>query len=117
MKRHWRALVGGALLVGQIAWVLAGLRPRVWAPFHEHAVYQLAVERDGHRLSTRESLERYQLSTWHFNAERDENWETNSLEFVKDVIRRQEANGAGPLTVELKATVNGRVVPDWMLSR
>ena len=110
-----RLLLGVLVLFAQVAWVLAGKRPALWAPFHEHAVYSLKVEVEGRRLDTLQSLERYRLPQWHASAARDEAWETNSLQFVKDAIVRSEA--ASPVRVELRARVVGEEQPTWEWSR
>lgn len=103
---RWRVALGVVFLVAQLAWVAVGLRPRLWAPFHEHATYSLHVTVDGRTLGTRESLERYGLATWHVAG--DSAWETNELQFVKDVVSREQA-----ATVELKARLNGVEQPTW----
>lgn len=113
-----KALVlGVVLLLAQVAWVVAGKRPALWAPFHEHAVYSLKVEVDGRQLDTLQSLERYGLARWHASAARDEAWETNSLQFVKDAIVAHEAATSGPVRVELDAKVDGEAQPVWVWTR
>lgn len=109
--------LGVVLLLAQVAWVVSGKRPALWAPFHEHAVYSLKVEVDGRTLDTAQSLERYQLAKWHASAARDEAWETNSLQFVKDVIEAKEAGSTGPVRVELRARINGEEQPPWVFVR
>jgi hypothetical protein len=98
--------VGIALLLAQLAWVVTGQRPRLWAPFHEHAVYSLRVRLADRELGTEESLQRFGLSTWHVRG--DEAWETNDLDFVKHAASREREG-----TVELQATVNGERQPPW----
>ena len=110
-----RLALGVLLLLAQIAWVIAGRRPVLWAPFHEHAVYSLEVEVEGRTLDTQQSLERYRLPKWHASAARDEAWETNSLQFVKDAIEAQER--ASPVRVELRARIDGEEQPPWKWSR
>ena len=105
-----RLALGVLLLLAQVAWVVSAQRPALWAPFHEHAVYSIKVEDRDERLDTRQSLERYRLSRWHSSAERDEAWETNSLDFVKDAIDARERR---PARVELRAKVNGEEQPVW----
>ncbi len=117
MSAPWRLALGCAALAGQVAWVLAGVAPRAWAPFHEHAVYRLTVEIEGRQLATKEALERYRLPAWHFAAERDENWETNDLRFVTDVITAAEAKAESPVRVQLDARVNGEPRRSWSLER
>ena len=107
--------LGVLLLLAQITWVASGRRPALWAPFHEHAVYSLKVEVNGKRLDTLESLDRYGLPKWHASAARDEAWETNSLQFVKDAIEAQE--GASPVRVELRARIDGEEQAPWKWSR
>ena len=107
--------LGVLLLLAQITWVASGKRPALWAPFHEHAVYSLKVEVDGKQLDTLQSLERYRLPKWHTSAARDEAWETNSLQFVKDAIAAQEV--ASPVRVELRARIDGEEQPLWKWSR
>lgn len=109
-----RVAIGVLLLFAQVAWVIAEKRPAMWAPFHEHAVYSLKVRVEGRELDTLQSLERYRLPRWHASAARDEAWETNSLQFVKDAI---EASESGPASVELRARVNGEEQPVWIWSR
>lgn len=110
-------LLGVVLLLAQVGWVAAGKRPALWAPFHEHAVYSLEVEVEGRRLDTMQSLERYGLAKWHASADRDEAWETNSLQFVKDTIVAHEAATSGPVRVELKAKIDGEPQPVWLWAR
>jgi hypothetical protein len=102
-------VVAVAFLCAQVAWVGAARRPALWAPFHEHAVYSLKLELDGRTLDTVQCLERYRLAKWHASAARDEAWETNSLQFVKDAIVTQEKSGR----VELRSRVNGEEQPVW----
>ncbi len=102
--------LGLLVLLAQVAWVVSAQRPALWAPFHEHAVYSIAVEERGERLGTMQSLERYRLSKTHASAARDEAWETNSLDFVKDAIDARERR---PAQVELRARVNGEEQPVW----
>ena len=106
-----RALAAVLFLLAQVAWILSSRRPALWAPFHEHAVYSLHVTVDGRTLDTVQSLERYRLSQWHASAARDEAWETNSLQFVKDAIAAQEQ---APARVELRARINGEEQPPWV---
>lgn len=115
MKR--RLGLGVLVLLAQLGWVLSGQRPALWAPFHEHAVYSLKVEVEGTQLDTVQSLERYRLAKWHASAARDEAWETNSLQFVKDTIVARESAGAGPVRVELRARINGEAQPPWRWER
>jgi len=103
---RWRVAAGVTFLLAQLAWVAFGARPRLWAPFHEHARYSLHVTVDGGVFETRASLERYGLSTWHVQG--DSAWETNELQFVKDAVSREREG-----TVELNATVNGERQPTW----
>ncbi len=107
---NWRLALGLTLLLGQLAW--RG-RPALWAPFHQHAVYSLSVDVAGQHLDTAAALERYHLPKWHSAPSRDENWETNDLQFVKDVIRAAETTG----TVELRARINGEEQPAWRWPR
>jgi hypothetical protein len=107
---RWRALTAVVFLLAQVTWILSGRRPALWAPFHEHAVYSLHVTVDGRTLDTLQSLERYHLPKWHASAARDEAWETNSLQFVKDAIAAQEKE---QVRVELRARVNGDAQPTW----
>lgn len=109
----WRVALGVALLLAQLGWVLGGGRPALWAPFHEHAVFRLHVRLDGRELTTRESLERYGLSTWHVSDARDEAWETNDLDFVKAAVVARETEGE----VELTAVVNGEPRAPWRYRR
>ncbi len=108
-----RLALGLVLLLAQVVWVCAERRPALWAPFHEHAVYSLRVEVDGRQLDTMQSLERYGLAKWHASAARDEAWETNSLQFVKDAIVARESASMGPVSVELRARVDGEEQPVW----
>jgi hypothetical protein len=108
--------VGLLVLLAQLAWVVAGKRPALWAPFHEHAVYSLKVEVEGKTLDTVQSLERYRLAKWHASAARDEAWETNSLQFVKDTIVAYERRSGAPVKVELRARVDGEAQPPWRWS-
>lgn len=112
-----RLALGLALLLVQVAWLVTGSRPTLWAPFHEHAVYSLAVTADGRTLDTKASLERYRLPTWHVTPARDEAWETNDLQRVKDVIVAFEARSPGPVAVELRSRINGEEQPAWRWSR
>lgn len=114
-----RLAIGLALLLAQVAWLVSGARPRAWAPFHEHAVYTLSVlTKEGDTLDTKASLERYRLPTWHVSAERNEAWETNDLERVKDVIVDFEATTAAPAEwLLLRARVNGEEQPPWQWTR
>jgi hypothetical protein len=105
-----RALAAVVFLLAQVAWILAGRRPALWAPFHEHAVYSLKVTTETQTLDTLQSLERYHLPKWHASAARDEAWETNSLQFVKDAIAAQERDR---VRIELRARVNGEEQPTW----
>ncbi|MDP2273995.1 MAG: hypothetical protein Q8K32_24855 [Archangium sp.] len=105
-----RLALGVLLLLAQVGWVVSAQRPAWWAPFHEHAVYSIKVEERGARLDTLQSLERYRLSKTHASAARDEAWETNSLDFVKDAIDARERR---PARVELRARVNGEEQPVW----
>lgn len=98
------------VLLAQVAWVASAQRPALWAPFHEHAVYSIKVEVEGAQLDTLQSLQRYRLPKWHASAARDEAWETNSLQFVKDAIDAQERR---PARVELRARINGEEQPAW----
>lgn len=109
--------LGVVVLLAQLGWVLWGARPALWAPFHQHAVYSLRVEVEGKQLGTLQSLERYQLAKWHASAARDEAWETNDLQFVKDTIVAHEARGSGPVRVELRARINGEEQPPWRWAR
>ena len=109
----WRVAVAAAVLFAQVAWVVAGARPSLWAPFHEHAVYTLHVRVAGQVLNTRQSLERYHLGAFHASPERDENWETNDLGFVTARIEAVESARGEPVAVELRATVNGKPRPVW----
>ena len=109
--------LGVVLLLVQLGWVIRGTRPALWAPFHEHAVYSLKVSVEGRQLDTVQSLERYQLPKWHASAARDEAWETNSLQFVKDRIEAYEAQSTGAVQVELRARVDGEEVAAWRWSR
>lgn len=113
----WRLGLGLLVLLAQLAWVLSGKRPALWAPFHQHAVYSLKVEVEGRRLDTLQSLERYQLPKWHASAARDEAWETNDLQFVKDTIVATEARSRGPVQVELRAKIDGEEQPPWRWAR
>lgn len=108
---RWRGLAAVVFLLAQVGWILSGRRPALWAPFHEHAVYSLHVTVEGRALDTVQSLERYHLPRWHASAARDEAWETNSLQFVKDAITAQEQSAA---RVELRARVNGEEQPAWV---
>jgi hypothetical protein len=108
---RWRAWAAVGFLCAQVAWVLSGRRPALWAPFHEHAVYSLKVTTGTQTLGTVQSLERYHLPKWHASAARDEAWETNSLQFVKDAIAAQEVE---KVRVELRARVNGEAQPTWI---
>ncbi len=110
-----RLALGVLFLLAQLAWVVVGKRPTLWAPFHEHAVYSLEVTVEGRKLDTLQSLERYRLPKWHASAARDEAWETNSLQFVKDAIEAQEK--ARPVRVELRARVDGEAQAPWRWSR
>lgn len=112
-----RAGLGLAFLLAQAAWVLTEQRPRLWAPFHEHAVYSLSVQAEGRALSTAQALERYRLPAWHASKVRDEAWETNDLQHVKDVIVAHEAGTRGEVVVELRARVNGEDQPAWRWAR
>lgn len=105
-----RLAFGLLVLLAQVAWVLSGQRPALWAPFHEHAVYSIKVETQGEQLDTQQALQRYRLPKWHASAARDEAWETNSLEFVKDAI---DASERRPARVELRARINGEEQPVW----
>lgn len=96
----WRVALGLAFFAAQLAW----LWPSTWAPFHEHAVYRLAMDVDGGTLGTKALLERFHLSTWHYAAARDENWETNRLDAVVDLIERARP----PAPVRVEGSVNGR---------
>ncbi len=109
----WRLAAGLAVLLAQVVWAVAGGRPSLWAPFHEHAVYALQVQVGGQVLNTRQSLERYHLGAYHASAERDENWETNDLGFVTARIEAVEAARGEPVAVELRAIVNGQQRPLW----
>ena len=113
----WRFAVGVVVLLLEVAWVVSGKRPALWTPFHEHAVYSLKVEADGRTLDTLQSLERYRLPQWHASAARDEAWETNSLQFVKDVIEASEARSSGPVKVELRSRIDGVEQPTWRWAR
>jgi hypothetical protein len=114
-----RLVVGVALLLAQVGWLASGARPRAWAPFHEHAVYTLSVRtEEGDTLDTKASLERYQLPTWHVSVARNEAWETNDLERVKDVIVDFESTAAAPAReVVLRARVNSEEPPPWRWAR
>lgn len=112
-----RAALGVGFLLAQVAWVATAQRPRLWAPFHEHAVYSVSVQTAGGALDTRQALERYRLPTWHASRVRDEAWETNDLQHVKDVIAAHEAETEGPVVVELRARVNGEDQPAWRWAR
>ena len=109
--------LGAVLLLAQVGWVVAGKRPALWAPFHEHAVYSLKVTADGRELDTLQSLERYGLAKWHASGARDEAWETNSLQFVKDTIEAHEQATTGSVRVELRARVDGEAQPVWVWTR
>ena len=109
--------LGVLFLLAQLGWVLSGRRPALWAPFHQHAVYSLKVEVEGRQLDTLQSLERYRLPKWHASAARDEAWETNDLQFVKDIIVAAEAKTTGPVRVELRAKVDGEEQPPWRWAR
>lgn len=111
----WRLTAGVVVLLAQVAWVLTGQRPSLWAPFHEHAVYTIEVRTGGQVLNTRQSLDRYQLSAVHYSPERDENWETNDLGFVIARIEAVEAGQREPAEVELRSRVNGQERPLWRL--
>lgn len=113
-RSRWRLALAVAFLAVPLAWRGP---PSAWAPFHEHAVYRLSVDVAGQHLDTKAALARYHLATWHFSAARDENWETNDLRFVTDVITAAEAKTEGPLRVVLEATVNGEPRPPWRLER
>lgn len=108
-----RLALGLLVLLAQVAWVCAERQPALWAPFHEHAVYSLKVEVEGRQLDTMQSLERYGLAKWHASAARDEAWETNSLQFVKDAIVARESASTGAVIVELRARVDGEEQPVW----
>lgn len=95
----WRVAAGLVFFAAQAAY----LWPSTWAPFHEHAVYRLRTELGGRVLDTAESLEHFHLSKVHFSAERDENWETNSLDFVVRVIESAPPGAR----VELTGTRDG----------
>lgn len=95
----WRVALGLGFFAAQLAYRW----PATWAPFHEHAVYRLSMATDGGTLGTRALLERHRLPTWHWSAARDENWETNDLRFVVDVLERSRP--PAPITIE--GTRNG----------
>ena len=109
--------LGVLFLFAQFGWVLSGKRPALWAPFHQHAVYSLKVEVEGKRLDTLQSLARYSLPKWHASAARDEAWETNDLQFVKDTIVAFESRSSGPVMVELSARIDGEEQPPWRWAR
>ena len=107
--------LGAVLLLAQVGWVVAGKRPALWAPFHEHAVYSLKVIAEGRELDTMQSLDRYGLAKWHASSLRDEAWETNSLQFVKDRIEARETTS--PVRVELRAKLDGEEQPVWVWTK
>ncbi len=95
----WRVTLGLAFLAAQLVYRW----PFTWAPFHEHAVYRLSMKVAGRTIGTKALLDQFRLPTWHFSPARDENWETNDLRDVVEVITR--SHPAQPVTIE--GTRNG----------